>query len=71
MPRMRLWTTRQCSSSTRHSPIRGGWRCFGRDLLHILDLLPLWLGFLWPLWDARRQTFADKIMKTVVLKVST
>ncbi|HVE62191.1 MAG TPA: RDD family protein [Mycobacteriales bacterium] len=39
-----------------------------RGLLHILDALPLGLGFLWPLWDAKKQTFADKIMKTVVVK---
>ncbi len=46
----------------------GGWRTFGRALLHILDALPCYLGFLWPLWDDKRQTFADKIMKTIVVK---
>jgi uncharacterized RDD family membrane protein YckC len=46
----------------------GGGMCFVRDLLHILDALLCYLGFLWPLWDARRQClFADKIMSTVVL----
>jgi uncharacterized RDD family membrane protein YckC len=25
------------------------------------------LGYLWPLWDDKRQTFADKICSTVVL----
>jgi uncharacterized RDD family membrane protein YckC len=46
----------------------GGAMCFVRDLCHILDALLCYLGFLWPLWDARRQTlFADKIMNTVVL----
>jgi uncharacterized RDD family membrane protein YckC len=40
----------------------------GRYLLHILDSLPLLLGWLWPLWDAKKQTFADKIMKTVVVR---
>ncbi len=38
---------------------------FLRDLLHILDGAA-YLGYLWPLWDAKRQTFADMIMKTVV-----
>lgn len=38
---------------------------FLRDLLHVLDGAA-YLGFLWPLWDAKRQTFADMIMKTVV-----
>ncbi|MEC3995742.1 RDD family protein [Actinacidiphila sp. DG2A-62] len=40
----------------------------GRRLLHILDALACLLGFLWPLWDAKRQTFADKIVKSVVIK---
>ena len=39
---------------------------FLRDLLHILDGAA-YLGYLWPLWDAKRQTFADMIMKTVVI----
>lgn len=46
-------------------------RTFGRGLLHILDLLPCYIGYLWPLWDAKRQTFADKIMDTVVLPAPT
>jgi uncharacterized RDD family membrane protein YckC len=45
----------------------GGWLCFGRHLLHFLDELPFFLGFLWPLWDAKRQTFADKIVSSVVV----
>lgn len=47
----------------------GGWPTFGRQLLHILDALPCYLGFLWPLWDDKKQTFADKIMKTVVVPI--
>jgi uncharacterized RDD family membrane protein YckC len=38
-----------------------------RDFAHIADA-PLYLGYLWPLWDGRRQTFADKIVSTVVVK---
>jgi uncharacterized RDD family membrane protein YckC len=46
----------------------GGGMAFLRDLLHILDALLCYLGFLWPIWDARRQClFSDKIMNTVVL----
>lgn len=41
---------------------------FGRRLLHILDNLACYLGYLWPLWDAKNQTFADKIVHTVVIK---
>ncbi|WP_371481098.1 RDD family protein [Kitasatospora sp. NBC_00315] len=40
---------------------------FGREALHILDYFCC-IGFLWPLWDAKKQTFADKIMSTVVVK---
>jgi uncharacterized RDD family membrane protein YckC len=42
-------------------------RAFLRDLAHLLDAIPCFLGFLWPLWDHRRQTFADKLADTVVL----
>ena len=46
----------------------GGGMCFVRDLLHILDALLCYIGYLWPIWDARRQClFSDKIMNTVVL----
>jgi uncharacterized RDD family membrane protein YckC len=41
---------------------------FVRQIAHILDALPCYLGYLWPLWDAKRQTFADKIMNTVVIE---
>ncbi|MCA1712401.1 MAG: RDD family protein [Actinobacteria bacterium] len=41
----------------------------GRGLLHILDALPLLLGFLWPIWDKKKQTFADKIVHSVVVNV--
>jgi uncharacterized RDD family membrane protein YckC len=46
----------------------GGGMAFLRDLLHILDALVCYIGYLWPIWDARRQClFSDKIMSTVVL----
>lgn len=38
-----------------------------RQLAHILDGLVCYLGYLWPLWDTKRQTFADKIMTTICL----
>ena len=38
-----------------------------RGLLHILDSLPCYLGYLWPIWDEKRQTFSDKIVHTVVV----
>jgi uncharacterized RDD family membrane protein YckC len=39
----------------------------GRSFVHIIDGIPCYLGYLWPLWDAKKQTFADKIMGTVVV----
>ena len=39
-----------------------------RKLCHILDSAACYLGFLWPLWDDKKQTFADKIISTVVVQ---
>jgi uncharacterized RDD family membrane protein YckC len=47
-------------------PIGAG-MAFVRDLAHIIDALPCYIGFLFPLWDNRRQTLADKVMSTVVI----
>lgn len=38
-----------------------------RQLAHIVDGLICFIGYLFPLWDAKRQTLADKIMSTVCL----
>nr|WP_300151219.1 RDD family protein [Propionicimonas sp.] len=38
-----------------------------RQLAHIVDTIICYIGWLFPLWDAQRQTLADKIMKTVVV----
>jgi uncharacterized RDD family membrane protein YckC len=40
---------------------------FVRELAHALDGF-FYLGYLWPLWDDKRQTFADKILGTVVVE---
>ncbi|WP_084100990.1 RDD family protein [Nocardioides luteus] len=37
-----------------------------RQVLHVLDGFCL-IGYLWPLWDDKRQTFADKIVGTLVV----
>jgi uncharacterized RDD family membrane protein YckC len=39
-----------------------------RQFVHILDALPCYLGFLWPLWDRENRTFADMILDTRVVK---
>lgn len=46
----------------------GSWRSLARQMLHILDIVSL-VGWLRPLRDEKRQTFADKIMGTVVVVV--
>ena len=50
-------------------PIGGG-MAFLRDLCHIIDSIICYIGWLFPLWDAKRQTLADKIMRTVVIPAS-
>lgn len=45
----------------------GFWRALLRRVAHLLDGLSCYIGFLWPLWDAQRQTFADKVTNAVVV----
>jgi uncharacterized RDD family membrane protein YckC len=40
---------------------------FVRDICHIIDSAICLVGYLFPLWDSKRQTIADKIVKTVVI----
>lgn len=43
-----------------------GWfRALVREFAHAADMVSLGVGWLFPLWDAKRQTLADKIMRTV------
>ncbi|MFJ2831784.1 RDD family protein [Streptomyces sp. NPDC087263] len=41
---------------------------FVRRLAHFLDSLACYLGWLWPAWDAKKQTFADKICSSIVIR---
>ncbi|WP_280366698.1 RDD family protein [Nocardia wallacei] len=43
-------------------------RALLRQCAHVLDAVPCYLGFLWPLFDAQRRTFADIVTKTVVVQ---
>jgi uncharacterized RDD family membrane protein YckC len=38
-----------------------------RQAVHLIDLTICGIGYLFPLWDAKRQTLADKILSTVCL----
>jgi uncharacterized RDD family membrane protein YckC len=49
--------------------VLGPGMCFVRQLVHAVDGFACDIGYLWPLWDAKRQTFADKICSTIVIKV--
>jgi uncharacterized RDD family membrane protein YckC len=46
----------------------GATAAFARDLAHLVDGITCYIGYLMPLWDAKRQTFADKIAHTVVVR---
>lgn len=37
-----------------------------RDAAHLLDTAAVFVGWLWPLWDARNRTFADLLSRTEV-----
>jgi uncharacterized RDD family membrane protein YckC len=53
-------------SGNTGEPIGAG-MAFARDICHIVDSLICYVGWLFPLWDAKRQTIADKIVSTVVV----
>ena len=42
-----------------------------RELAHLLDTLSVCVGWLWPLWDSRKRTFADLLLRTEVHCVPT
>lgn len=44
----------------------GPGRLLLRDLAHLLDTVAVFVGWLWPLWDERRRTFADLLLRTEV-----
>lgn len=45
------------------------WRLLLRDIAHLVDAASVLVGWLWPLWDPRRRTFADLLLRTEVLPV--
>jgi Mce-associated membrane protein len=51
---------------TQDGAAPGVLRLVGRDLVHLLDTAALFVGWLWPLWDGRRRTFADLLLRTEV-----
>jgi uncharacterized RDD family membrane protein YckC len=63
----RMAGTRLIAEATG-APIGGGLG-IGRYFVHIVDSIPCYLGWVWPIWDSKRQTFADKLLKTAVVPV--
>jgi uncharacterized RDD family membrane protein YckC len=53
-------------SETTGQPIGFGMSVV-RQLAHFVDTIICYVGYLFPLWDSKRQTLADKIMTTVCL----
>lgn len=54
-------------SESTGRPIGTG-MAFVRDIAHFLDGVICYLGYLWPLWDDKHQTFSDKVMHTLVIQ---
>ncbi|WP_308209343.1 RDD family protein [Micromonospora sp. RHAY321] len=46
----------------------GVFNAFVRENSHFIDWFSLGIGFLMPLWDRKRQTVADKVMRTITVE---
>ncbi|WP_245908711.1 RDD family protein [Mycobacterium neglectum] len=53
----------QVVSEKTWQPI-GFWMSLVRQIAHYVDQLLCYVGYLWPLWDKKRQTLADKMVGT-------
>jgi uncharacterized RDD family membrane protein YckC len=58
----------KCISAQTGQTIGGGMGVV-RGLATILNSIICYVGWLFPLWDAQKQTLADKVMTTVVVSV--
>jgi uncharacterized RDD family membrane protein YckC len=45
----------------------GGGMGIVRNFAHVIDAIPCYAGFFFPLFDSKKQTLADKVMTTVVV----
>ncbi len=52
----------------RIEPIGMG-RALGRTLFSIISSYAFYLGYLWMLWDKQKQTWQDKVVSSIVVKV--
>ena len=60
------WAKTRLVSEATGQPIGFGMAVV-RQIAHFVDSVICGIGYLFPLWDPKRQTIADKIMKTVVV----
>jgi uncharacterized RDD family membrane protein YckC len=49
----------------------GFWLSFVRQIAHYVDQFICYIGYLFPLWDDKRQTIADKLMSTVCVPLDS
>ncbi|WP_131735639.1 RDD family protein [Actinomadura roseirufa] len=54
--------------SAQTGQVLGFGGAFVRRLAHFADSFACYVGFFWPLFDERKQTFADKICNTLVVR---
>jgi hypothetical protein len=59
----------RCISDKTWQPI-GTWLSLVRQIAHHLDQTICYVGYLFPIWDDKRQTLADKLMSTVCVPVN-
>ncbi|MCH2414732.1 MAG: RDD family protein, partial [Acidimicrobiales bacterium] len=53
--------------ATTGAPIGMG-RAIGRWIMRFASAIPLWLGYLWMLWDDDNQTWHDKVVRSRVVR---
>jgi len=55
--------------SEKTGQVIGPGMSIARYFAHIVDSIICYVGWLFPLWDAKKQTIADKLIGTVVITV--
>jgi Mce-associated membrane protein len=70
LPALTGWTLGRAVLSIRvvraNGQPTGVLRVLLRELAHLLDTAAAFVGWFWPLWDSRRRTFADMLLRSEV-----
>ena len=53
---------------SRTGGVPGVGSCVARYFLHAIINQAIYIDYLWPLWDDRKQTLTDKVLDTVVVR---